>query len=72
MISSSYITRMHTHIFVRKVFLKATENKILGADAFSSSVLGIGLVMNSFIPIGLEIKLKGMILIWIAFSLLIG
>lgn len=33
---------------------------LAGADAFSSSVLGIGLVLNSFIPIGLGIKLKGM------------
>ncbi|KYN04066.1 Trace amine-associated receptor 3 [Cyphomyrmex costatus] len=33
---------------------------LTGADAFSSSVLGIGLILNSFIPIGLGIKLKGM------------
>ncbi|XP_036150264.1 trace amine-associated receptor 4-like [Monomorium pharaonis] len=33
---------------------------LAGADAFSSSVLSIGLVMNSFIPIGLGIQLKGM------------
>ncbi|XP_011168340.2 trace amine-associated receptor 4 isoform X2 [Solenopsis invicta] len=33
---------------------------LAGADAFSSSVLGIGLILNSFIPIGLGIKLKGM------------
>ncbi|XP_011877478.1 PREDICTED: trace amine-associated receptor 4-like isoform X1 [Vollenhovia emeryi] len=33
---------------------------LAGADAFSSSVLGIGLVLNSFIPNGLEIKLKDM------------
>ncbi|XP_071573858.1 adrenocorticotropic hormone receptor-like [Temnothorax nylanderi] len=33
---------------------------LAGADAFSSSILGIGLVLNSFIPFGLGIKLKGM------------
>ncbi|CAL1680360.1 unnamed protein product [Lasius platythorax] len=32
---------------------------LAGADAFSSSALGIGLIMNSFIPNGLGIKLKG-------------
>ncbi|GAB1863998.1 Trace amine-associated receptor 4-like [Camponotus japonicus] len=32
---------------------------LAGADAFSSSVLGIGLIMNSFIPNGLGIELKG-------------
>ncbi|XP_067203754.1 trace amine-associated receptor 4-like isoform X2 [Linepithema humile] len=31
-----------------------------GADAFTSCALGIGLVMNSFIPHGLEIELEGM------------
>ncbi|XP_070164540.1 adrenocorticotropic hormone receptor-like [Polyergus mexicanus] len=32
---------------------------LAGADAFSSTALGIGLIMNSFIPNGLGIKLKG-------------
>lgn len=31
----------------------------VGADAFSSTALGIGLIMNSFIPNGLGIELKG-------------
>ncbi|RLU18879.1 hypothetical protein DMN91_009237, partial [Ooceraea biroi] len=33
---------------------------LTGADAFSSTALGIGLIMNSFIPNGLGIKLEGM------------
>lgn len=32
---------------------------LTGADAFSSFVLGVGLVMNSFVPKGLGIKLTG-------------
>ncbi|EZA57457.1 hypothetical protein X777_02465 [Ooceraea biroi] len=32
---------------------------LTGADAFSSTALGIGLIMNSFIPNGLGIKLEG-------------
>lgn len=32
---------------------------LAGADAFTSSILGIGLVLNSFIPIGLGINLQG-------------
>ncbi|EFN88898.1 Trace amine-associated receptor 4 [Harpegnathos saltator] len=32
---------------------------LAGADAFSSTALGIGLIMNSFIPYGLGIELKG-------------
>lgn len=35
---------------------------LAGADAFSSSALGVGLVVNSFIPEGLGLKFPGMIL----------
>ncbi|XP_072743257.1 uncharacterized protein [Anoplolepis gracilipes] len=43
-----------------KKLLSKNHTEFLGADAFSSTVLGIGLIMNSFIPKGLGIKLKDM------------
>jgi hypothetical protein len=51
---------MNFHVLIiKRIIIFNNDFAFIGADAFSSTALGIGLIMNSYIPNGLGIKLKG-------------